>query len=138
MKYTEIAKELGIPIIWSEDDLKCLGQYLPNAKFISKNGAMIIMCNLSDKQAEYVLLHELGHKINGKLLSKLSAPQVHIANEGKANRYMIRNKIAEWLPGFDGEYGQATVSRFLAWAQLDPAKFYYTAEDELKDALNVK
>lgn len=135
MKYTEIAEELNIPILFSDDALACVGQYLPQATFASPNGVIILMSDLTDQQKEDVVLHEIGHKIDGKLLNRLSPPQVHIANEGKANHFMLKHKITEWLSGFDGDYTAATTFRFLEWAQLDPAKFYYMADDELRDAV---
>ncbi|TYC48849.1 hypothetical protein ESZ50_06200 [Weissella muntiaci] len=133
MHYLDIVKSIGIPLIWSDEPIASKGFYLPNAKMISPVGALFVQSDLSESEIENVVLHELGHKIDGDILTRLSAPQLHIINESKANRFMIHKKASEWINGFEGNYPNSLdVVVFLKWAHL-PLRLYAIAEDEIKD-----
>lgn len=136
MHYLDIVKSTGIPLIWSDEPIASKGLYLPNAKIISPVGALFVQSDLPESEIENVILHELGHKIDGDILTRLSAPQLHIINESKANRYMIHKKASEWINGFEGNYPNSLdVVVFLKWAHL-PLRLYAIAEDELKDLIS--
>lgn len=132
MDYHDILRETGIVLIWAPE-LHDKGFYVPYAEeFQSENGIIFVRLGLSEEETECVILHECGHKIKGRTLSKLSPPQLHIINEAKANRYMIHCKAEEWLDYMDAEdLEYVSVERFLNWCELNVKEFYDMAEQEI-------
>lgn len=132
MDYHDILRETGIVLIWAPE-LHDKGFYVPYAEeFQSENGIIFVRLGLSEGETECVILHECGHKIKGRTLSKLSPPQLHIINEAKANRYMIHCKAEEWLDYMDAEdLEYVSVERFLNWCELNVKEFYDMAEQEI-------
>jgi len=132
MDYHDILRETGIVLIWAPE-LHDKGFYVPYAEECqSENGIIFVRLGLSEDETECVILHECGHKIKGRTLSKLSPPQLHIINESKANRYMIHCKAEEWLNYMDDEDREyISIERFLNWCELNVREFYDMAEQEI-------
>ncbi|WP_270513431.1 hypothetical protein [Lactococcus lactis] len=132
MDYHDILRETGIVLIWAPE-LHDKGFYVPYAEECkSENGIVFVRLGLSEDETECVILHECGHKIKGRTLSKLSPPQLHIINESKANRYMIHCKAEEWLNYMDDEDREyISIERFLNWCELNVREFYDMAEQEI-------
>ena len=130
MNYKEILDEIWIPLVFSTSPLDGGGYYLPYAFEYGDNGAIIVDGTLdSEIETECIILHECGHKITGRILSKLSPPQLHIINESKANRYMIHCKAEEWLNYMDDEDREyISIERFLNWCELNVREFYDMAD----------
>lgn len=137
MNYRDILRETGIEILWMPPDYSEKGTYLPACPEFPK-GAVMIKITLSPIETECVILHEIGHLLEGSVLSKLSAPQLHIINESKANRFTVQNVISEWLETLDGNYEYATAERFCASYKLDIKEYGLIAEQEIKYAMEIK
>lgn len=136
MDYKEILDEIGVPLLLSPEPLKGGGYYLPNAFEFGENGALVADGTLNGEALELVVLHECGHKITGCTLSKLSAPQLHIVNEAKANRFMIHRKAEDYLIEVDYMADYFTPERFLQRFKLSVELFYDMAAQEMEEIAN--
>lgn len=132
MDYKEILDEIGVPLLLTSEPLDGGGYYLPDALAFSEEGVLVADGTLGSEGLELVVLHECGHKITGCTLSKLSAPQLHLVNESKANRFMICCKAKDYLIEIDYMVEYYTPERFLSRFQLSVGKFYSMAEQEMK------
>lgn len=132
MNYQEILDEIGVPLLLSPAPLIGGGYYLPDAFEFGENGALVADGTLDGEKLELVVLHECGHKITGCTLSKLSAPQLHIVNEAKANRFMIHCKAKDYLVEIDYMVNYFTPERFLQRFKLSVESFYDMADQEMK------
>ncbi len=132
MDYQEILDEIGVPLILSPEPLDGGGYYLPYAFEFGEEGVLIGDGTLDGEGLELVVLHECGHKITGCTLSKLSAPQLHIVNEAKANRFMIHCKAKDYLIEIDYMVNYFTPERFLQRFKLSVELFYDMADQEMK------
>lgn len=133
MNYKEILDEIGVKLLFSPSHLDGGGFYIPNAYEFGENGVIIVDGFLeSSEDIELVVLHECGHVIEGTMLTKLSCPQLHIINEVKANRFMIRNKAEDYLSEIDYQVTYFTPERFLNRFRLSVQEFYDIAEQEMK------
>ena len=132
MDYHDILRETGIVLIWAPE-LHDKGLYIPHAvECNSENGIIFVRSGLSEDETECVILHECGHNIKGHTLSKLSAPQLHIINEAKANRFMISCKAKDYLEEIDYHVYYYTPERFLNRFKLSVENFYDMAEQEME------
>lgn len=136
MDYQEILDEIGVPLLLSPIPLERGGYYLPNAFEYGEEGALVADGTLDGEGLELVVLHECGHKITGCTLSKLSAPQLHIVNEAKANRFMISRKAEDYLVEVDYMVNYFTPERFLQRFKLSVELFYDMADQEMKKIAN--
>ncbi|TYC49942.1 hypothetical protein ESZ50_04955 [Weissella muntiaci] len=139
MRFEIIAESYGVLLLWvpSYAPFNSKGKYNPDiiADVRYPNGTIFIKDNLNEEATLKVLLHELGHEIDGIPLTNLSAPQQHLSNEALANRYMVHNKAKEWLTGFEGNYPvPIDVTIFLKWSQLS-MEFYEIANREITELI---
>lgn len=132
MDYHDILRETGIVLIWAPE-LHDKGFYVPYAEECqSENGIIFVRLGLSEDETECVILHECGHKIKGRTLSKLSPCQLHIINEAKANRFMIHCKAIDYLEEIDYNACYYTPERFLTRFKLSVKEFYDMAAQEME------
>ena len=132
MDYQDILDEIGVQLLLSPEPVQGGGYYLPNAFEFGEEGVLIADGQLDGEGLELVVLHECGHKITGCTLSKLSAPQLHIVNEAKANRFMINHKAKDYLIEIDYMATYFTPERFLQRFKLSVELFYDMASQEME------
>lgn len=137
MDYREILREMDIEMLWMPKEYVEKGTYLPPCPEFPQ-GAVAVRVNLLECETEFVILHEIGHLLEGAILSRLSPPQLHIVNEAKANRFAIKNKLSEWLDQLDGQYEYATAERFCSTYHLSFNDYGIIAEQEIRHAIQLR
>lgn len=130
MHYREIINETGIELLWMPKEYAEKGTYIPPCLEF-KSGAVSLRLDLTEKETEVVFLHECGHLLDGTILRKLSAPQLHIVNEAKANKFMIHHKIPEWVDSHNGEEEYCTAERFCSYLNLNFSDYGTFVESEI-------
>ncbi|WKF72469.1 hypothetical protein QYM42_08770 [Lactococcus lactis] len=135
MHYREIINETGIEVIWMPSEYFERGTYLPICSEFP-NGGIAIRLNQTEDEIEFTFLHECGHILDGRILRKLSPPQLHIVNEGKANQFLIHNKVSEWVDSHEGLQEYCTAERLCNYLSLNYNEYGGYAEREILNYLN--
>lgn len=133
MNYEKIAANYGIKLVWTSRHMGGGGSNVSGPFSNYPTGVIFIQEDLNAERTKEVFDHEIGQLLEGLPTTKYSAPAVHSQSEAAANRYMIRQKVIEWLRGFDGNFPEILhADTFLRWANL-PMNLYDLAEREIRD-----
>lgn len=92
--YNDILKTLDVSLAISEAPLACKGVYIPDAHTI------LVSPELSAAERQAIIVHELGHLINGHEHNEWNAPAVRLKQERQANEHLADELVKEYLDSF--------------------------------------
>jgi len=117
--YNDILRALNVSLAIAPTSMECKGVYLPDAHTI------IVSPELSSIERQAVIVHELGHLINGHEHNELNAPSIRLKQEREANEHLVTELVREYLDSCDTTPERISIDNFIETHHLSMELYEY-------------
>ena len=105
-----------------------------NAFCIPDKNIMFVNEDIDEIDCDNAIFHEVGHLTDNEKICKCTAPSVKILNENKADKFMVEQRVKEYMRYFDEYPDYIDINRFLNAYNLE-SRHYSVAEEIFKEYL---